>query len=209
MNILGIIFYAFIAPLSQSYYGMDSQEFFALPQANQTIQIREFDEELLEAAIFYATNEMRQKHSKPSFEYRKDLNQSSRLHAEYLAEEKSVDHINRKIRKHRSPYDRVQLFSEAYTSVAENLARVPVFRLEEDGKFYINNEGLPVDASGQVLSTLTYVELAREVVKGWMKSPGHRQNILGNFAFLGVGTSSIEFNRNGIPELYLVQNFAN
>jgi uncharacterized protein YkwD len=31
---------------------------------------------------------------------------------------------------------------------------------------------------------------AKEVVDGWMKSPGHRKNILGDFDLLGVGVAS-------------------
>jgi len=32
-------------------------------------------------------------------------------------------------------------------------------------------------------------ETAAEVVKGWKDSPGHRQNMLGNFRYIGIGTA--------------------
>ena len=45
-------------------------------------------------------------------------------------------------------------------------------------------------------------QIAREVVSGWMDSPGHRQNILDNtYSNMGVG---VGFNGQ---EYYITQNF--
>lgn len=44
---------------------------------------------------------------------------------------------------------------------------------------------------------------AREVVNGWIKSPGHRKNIEGRFSLTGIGISR---NKNGI--IYFTQIFA-
>lgn len=53
---------------------------------------------------------------------------------------------------------------------------------------------------------LTYLAFADEMVKLWMKSPGHRANILNrNLAFLGCGVhvcTCIKFH------IYATQNFA-
>ena len=44
----------------------------------------------------------------------------------------------------------------------------------------------------------------KEVVDGWMRSAGHRQNILGNYRYIGIGVA-----RNAKGILYYTQVFAN
>jgi len=44
---------------------------------------------------------------------------------------------------------------------------------------------------------------AREVVNGWIKSPGHRKNIEGSFSITGIGVS-----RDKIGTIYFTQIFA-
>ncbi len=46
-------------------------------------------------------------------------------------------------------------------------------------------------------------ESAEEVVKGWLKSPGHKKNIEGNFTLSGIGVA-----RNSKNQLYFTQLFA-
>lgn len=43
---------------------------------------------------------------------------------------------------------------------------------------------------------------AREVVQGWLRSPGHKKNIEGNYAFTGIGTYT---DRRGV--VYFTQIF--
>jgi uncharacterized protein YkwD len=44
---------------------------------------------------------------------------------------------------------------------------------------------------------------AREVVDGWLKSPGHKKNIEGNFTITGIGYAS-----NSSGEIYFTQIFS-
>ncbi len=44
---------------------------------------------------------------------------------------------------------------------------------------------------------------AKEVVDGWIKSPGHKKNIEGDFSFSGIGVA-----RNSKNQLYYTQLFA-
>lgn len=44
---------------------------------------------------------------------------------------------------------------------------------------------------------------AKEVVKGWENSPGHRKNMLGNYKYIGIGIAA---DKNG--RLYYTQIFA-
>jgi uncharacterized protein YkwD len=64
-------------------------------------------------------------------------------------------------------------------------------------KFKWNSLGENV-AAGQVS--------VAEVVKAWMKSPGHRANILGKYKFFGAGYS---FNSGATYKHYWTQDFGN
>ncbi len=44
---------------------------------------------------------------------------------------------------------------------------------------------------------------AREVVDGWLKSPGHKKNIEGNFTLTGIG-----YARNSKGDIYFTQIFS-
>jgi hypothetical protein len=54
------------APL---YYRMVRTEFFKLPYLHQPMPLAAPDYELLDAALFHATNEVREKHGLPPFRY--------------------------------------------------------------------------------------------------------------------------------------------
>lgn len=78
---------------------------------------------------------------------------------------------------HQGFQERVNAIGNAvdYTSAAENVAY---------------NEG--------------YENPAQEAVQGWLKSPGHLKNIVGNFNLTGVGVA-----RNSKGEYYFTQIFIN
>jgi uncharacterized protein YkwD len=44
---------------------------------------------------------------------------------------------------------------------------------------------------------------AREVVNGWLKSPGHKKNIEGNFVLTGIG-----YARSKKGDIYFTQIFS-
>lgn len=192
-----------------SYYRFSTEQFFDLNQVHTSIDLNNFDKDLMEAAIFYASNEVRKQKRKSGFNYDSILNEAARFHADYLEEKKIIDHLNKHKKKYHTPYDRTKAFNGDFTSVAENLARLPVYQLGEKGEFFMDKSGRLLDQDRNPLKASTYASLARQVVDGWMNSKGHRENMLGDFALLGIGVSDISFNKNGIPELYLIQKFGN
>lgn len=196
-------------PVSPDYYQLSQKEFFALEDVNRPIDPQHLDKDLLEAAIFYATNEVRADKRKSPFAYRTLLGRTASFHARYLEEEKTVDHLNRKDKKYKTPYDRTLAFGGDLSAVAENLARIPVLALGNGGEFFTDEKGRLVNKQREPLQSLTYAALARTVLDGWMHSKGHRANILNAFQLLGTGVSDISYNKDGIPEIYLVQNFGN
>ena len=64
---------------------------------------------------------------------------------------------------------------------------------------------LPVNTVSENVATSTYPpgRLAPVVVEGWLESPGHRQNLEGDFVLTGVGIAY-----NGAGRYYVTQLFA-
>jgi uncharacterized protein YkwD len=58
------------------------------------------------------------------------------------------------------------------------------------------------DASENVAVNQGYSDPASEAITGWLKSPGHLQNIQGNFDHTGIGVAT-----NSQGEVYLTQIF--
>ena len=132
--------------------------------------------------VIYYTNAARNKHSVPSGlvpEYFEPLSRDLRLqsaaqrHSNYMAESGRYGHRGR---KGSSVGTRTKRAGYEYSYVGENIYKYPV---ERDRK-----------------------KLAKKLVDGWMKSPGHRLNILdSDYTEIGVGIAE----RKGY--VYVTQNF--
>ena len=190
------------------YYSQFSHEnFFVRTDVNQKIDLNSFDRDLMEAAIFYATNETREKKKRKTFQFSSVLLKSSRGHSEAMREKKFFDHVNRKDRKVRTLTKRIIRAGGGFTGFAENIARVNIYKLGKKGTYFVNEKGDKVNSKGKPLQTKTYKELAQDVVDKWMHSSGHRKNILANHSFLGCGTTEIIYSKDDIPEILITQNF--
>lgn len=192
--------------LVDHYYTLSSKEFFALPEANQIINPEEFDKDLLEAAVFFASNEVRIDKRKTAYSYSPILIKSSRLQSDYLLELGTLDHLN-KDKNLRTPMMRIDHFGGDFMATAENLARLSIFQLPDDGRYYKSEAGEFLDQHGKPIIFHTYASMARKVVDGWMHSKGHRKNLMDDYNYLGCGVSSVVKSKNGVPEIYFTQNF--
>ena len=161
---------------------------------------------MLEAAIFFATNEIREKKRRSVFLFDPVLQKAARGHSESMAHYNFFDHTNRKEKKFKTAYNRIEQAGGGFVGMAENIARVNVYQLGKKGTYFVK-DGKKVDAKGVPLQTKSYKQLAKHVVDKWMKSTGHRKNILADNRFLGCGISNIKYNKNGLPELLITQNF--
>ncbi len=65
-------------------------------------------------------------------------------------------------------------------------------------------------STGSVIENHTYISFSEALLQGWMKSPGHRANILNNnFKYLGCGAFHYEdASFFDIDQFKAVQNFA-
>ncbi len=191
----------------EDYYQYSTTEFFDLSPVNQRIDVKSFDRELLEAAVFHASNEVRTKRRKSVYKFSPVLQKAARFHADYISEHKRVIHKNTRDKKYETPYKRIVAFGgDDFNGVAENLAMITPLKLEKDNMYFIKN-GKPVDQQGNPFDMMTYGEMARQVVDGWMLSKGHRKNLMADYTYLGCGISDITFNKDGVPQVDFVQNF--
>lgn len=167
--VLSISSLSFIPPIylhewNDCHYNVyDYESFKELKVINQVINPNNIDYYLINAAIFYFTNEQRAIHDLPLFKHSPNLEKAAQGHSE--------DMVNYNFYSHQSIVegkleltDRLELTGIQTANCGENIC-----------DYY---EVVP-----------TYSSLAFKMVDGWMHSPGHRANILNkNFTFLGCGS---------------------
>jgi uncharacterized protein YkwD len=167
------------------YQNYNSRSFKSLNIVNQAIDPNNIDYPLLNAAIFYRTNEERLSYK------RKEFIHSPRL--EKAAFEHSKDMVNFNFFSHTSPVagkksmrDRIKAVGVQYSSIGENIC-------------YLSKQNP------------TYWELAHELLLTWMDSPGHKSNILDpTYKFIGCG--AYQFIDSEWEDFFWVkstQNFSN
>lgn len=192
---------------ASEYYNYEAEDFFKLEEVNRAIDINQFDGNLLEAAVFHATNEARAKRRKNQLNYEAALASAAKSHSSYQAKYNKVEHINKKDRKFETPFKRVKAFGgDDFNGVAENLAKLSPALLGPNNTYFMK-DGQPVDKAQNPLKMVSYKDFAQKVVNSWIKSRGHNRNLMGNYAFLGCGVSDVILNKDKIPQIFFTQNF--
>ncbi len=166
------------APL---YYRMARQEFFKLPDLNRPMNLAQPDHELLDAALFHATNEVRSTYGLPPFTYAPVLFGAASFHAQSMIDRNFYDHQNKTSPTYATPDRRIRTFGGKYQVTAENIAQFQTLdlprqycpRRQADGTY-----GYFDCRTGRAYQPFTYAAFARQAVQKWMASPGHRANIL-------------------------------
>lgn len=114
----------------------------------------------LEALVLELANQARQEHGLQPTAFHSSLQSAALAHSQEMVETGVMSHTSPTPGR-TTPYDRILLTGFQPRGCGENLARM------------VNRK----DAT-----------LAREVVDGWMNSPGHRQNLLTpEFSLMGIG----------------------
>jgi len=160
------------------YARFSDRQFRAYDPANQPIDFKNIDYQLLSAAIFYETNRVRLKHGKRTFLYSPALRVAAFGHAKDMAETDFHSHINPDDPKKRTVAQRLALVGLTRCAMSENVAYVPARQYVLVRKRPGHAE-FKIDPSKPV-PVHTYLTLARQLLEGWMFSPGHRKNILSN-----------------------------
>jgi len=170
---------------------------------------RVIDYKLLRDAIFYATNQERVRWGLPPLKHNRLLELAAHLHAQRMATLKFFSHENAQEVDLRTPFDRARQVGIANPNVAENIATefiiryeagMPVYAVDaEEGYFSRYPKGRPIPPH-------SYISFAETLLKQWMSSPAHRENIL-HVDALEVGIGVAIDTTNGIPRIKAVQLF--
>lgn len=208
MWIIALLFTLNLPPQATvDYYSLSEEDFFALPSVNQAVDPQEPNAELLEAAVFFASNQYRKSKRRKPLTFDRVLQASARVHSSSMMQLNFFSHINKKERKLRTPYDRVkEAGGHTFTSVGENLIEACLYQLGRKGAYQLR-AGKLVDKDGNPLPLFTYRALAQDIVARWAKSKGHRENLLENYDFMGCGMSGVRTEKDGLKIVYITQNF--
>lgn len=195
----------------ETYYNSYNHTNFATFEPfSTTINPESFDYKLLNAAIFFETNRQR------ALFGQKPLKHDSRL--ENCAQGHSNDMVNYNFYSHTSTVpgkyslsDRTKKFGISETYIGENIHDNYILKNNGEAYYPPSQVGYFKSLSGQPIPMHSYLSMAKEIVKGWMNSPGHKENILyANYSHLGVG-NAVHYTGSGIDRISWVkstQNFA-
>ncbi|TDQ19144.1 cysteine-rich secretory family protein [Algoriphagus boseongensis] len=217
LRLLSTLFLLPLLSYSQNWKESDYQKFNAssflsLPALTQALDFNKLDYPLLQAAIFYLTNLEREKYQLKPFQFSPEVEKTASGHAQDMVNYNFYSHTS-PIRFRRTLRDRLNCSGLNPKYIGENICSTFGLQYEEGkkvgkpakpGEFYYLNASNP-----SKIPPHTYLSFAKSVVNLWMKSPGHRQNIL-NPAFTHLGCGAfVYFEKSfyGMPYFMAVQNF--
>ena len=205
-----------VAAFSQSawnekyYDSVTVNNFRKFAPFSQQIDINNFDHRLADAAVYYATNEIRNNKKLPVLTYHKSLEIAAYMHSNDMAEKRYFDHINNKNKKRRTPEERTKLAGISNPYPAENITEGFVLDYIANKPVYPKGKGkFSYSVDGGLIQPLTYLQLADNLLNAWMNSKGHRENILSkNNRELGCGVALyIDEKFNDMPMVKATQVF--
>lgn len=197
---------------SDSYQKYNEATFYRIETLYEAIDFGKVNFPLLQAAIYFATNEERIKAKLAPFEFRSEIEAVASAHAQDMVKYGFYSHTS-KIRIKRTVLDRFHLEGLNPEYYGENICSTYGLQYQQGRKV---NPPLPNGEFTYAFTGIkekipphTYLSFAKSVLKLWMDSPGHRQNILNpNFKFLGCGARIYrEKNFYNMPYFMVVQNF--
>lgn len=164
--------------------------------ARDSVEMRGFDEERISRLVFEETNAQRRRHRLAPLQADESLRIAALRHSTDMARRGYFSHTSGRFLRREKFSDRIQQSGFRGRKMAENIAMYPT----------VKGWAASGDGRGYGLSYHNYQDLAREIVRGWMESPGHRRNILDpSLSHLGVGCQIAD--RRGVPYVYSTQNF--
>jgi len=199
-----------IPPVSQNHVSRTKSEYRNPASVDQSLNPRRLDRKLLEKALVDVTNRVRERYRLDACRYYVKLKNAARGHSEDMVRHDFFSHVS-PVPARRQLVDRIQLagVARANTVVGENIgvdyylkiADVPYYKTYRNGQVvYISHE------TDEVIGYQSYREFSESMVDKWMRSPGHRENILnGDFDRIGIGVASGKYN--GFDAIYVTQNF--
>jgi uncharacterized protein YkwD len=198
---------------SKYYTSTGINAFLDLEELDESVNEKHLNIHLLNAAIFHLTNIERQNHNLTAFEFNSNLYKSAQLHSDKMIALDFFDHLNKKEKKWREPKDRILYFDKTYSALGENIVENNLLNYKGTSLNYrtVKNETgglIYLDTNNEEIKNSTYLQLANRLVRQWMNSKPHRENILNkSFSLLACACT---INPNEVPILIrCTQNFGN
>jgi uncharacterized protein YkwD len=169
-------------PASAAHFtNYSASSFRKLPEARKTIEAHNVNQKLLDAAVFHETNRRRAEHGLRALAYDSKAEAMARIQARAMAKGEFVAHENPDP-KRKTMEDRAKVVGLRARVLAENVASAFGRRYKSGQSFYTRQESgrtiYSYEPDGPPIPMHTYITFAEALVDGWMKSPGHRKNIL-------------------------------
>lgn len=189
---------------------LPAKDFWGRPELDARIDVGDFDRGLMAAAIFHETNRVREELRLPVFRRLAKLDEAADLEAAVGKFYQPPRHTN-PFPSIGTPADRVQYVGLSYRKVAENIALLSIYEVEaEVGVGITTREGRKLLVHPRTKAELrpaTYRGFAATVVQAWMKSPGHRANLVDpTLVYLGCSVQPA-VSPMGVDNLFCVQVF--
>jgi uncharacterized protein YkwD len=198
----------------ESFYSRyDADSFQTYRNAQQDIDFNDIHYPLLNAAIFYATNHMRIDHGRPPFVHAQSLEEAAFMHARDMVRQNFFSHQNPHEPSKGTFSQRLAMFGVDEGYRAENISEMFGIRYEQGASLIPpdRTSGVFRDYStGKPIPNHTYLSFAAALLEGWMKSSGHRANILnGKLKYLGCGAYHYRNDAfYSMDQFKAVQNFS-
>lgn len=195
-----------------SLYERYNWQFFSLmiEEVHDSLDARNPDLGLLNAALFYATNMAREKHGLHPLTFAPALRDASCFHAQELAKYNYVGHDNPWNEPFNSLPKRSRFFESGGHS--ENVTSAFTINYQSNRYFYRIPHGESYDyfyTDDTPIYGHTYWTFAKQAIENFLNSPPHKRNMLSFYhRTLGCGVAVEPWHRvKLIPMGFGVQNF--
>ena len=162
------------------------KSFYKLKEAQAIINPNNYDLHLLNAAVYYATNKLRESKGLKTLQFSPQLRDAAVVHTNQMIEKNFFNHFNNLTPALRSPDQRIKLFGIGTTAMAENI----------DYNYILLN------------GKKTYLQVADEIVDDFYHSPPHKKNMMSKeFTHLGAAAIFETRSKQGAMYFKATQDF--
>jgi len=193
------------------YDKYDEKNFIKFENFENIIDLKDIDYPLLHAAVFYCTNIERVKRGLKPLKWNLNLEIAAYNHSKDMVKRNFFDHLSKK--KIEKRYKSAGILNPRF---AENIATEFAIKYKAGKAYYTHEKNSSIngefrfsynDNESELIPFHSYLSFAKELVKGWMNSSGHRKNILSKYGLeLGIGIY-LKIDNDGWPKFYCTQNF--
>lgn len=201
----------------EQYSHFDWTTFEQWGPANEKINARTVDYSLLQAAIFYYTNQYRVSKKLNALSFQPALGSAAIHQTTEMANRRFYAHNNPYDRSMKTVVDRAKKFGYDSPTVGENIALEFLLEYKGDSNYWYESTdegykfyyGDSKNKKGYV-GEHTYLSLGKSIVAAWINSPSHRANMLfKHYTHMGAGVYLEPASKGQvkIPRIYAAQVF--